>query len=311
MPNVAQSLVDRYVAADVAVKATEEWADHYHENEPVFQKLLKNQSKFELALRRHLRDVSKTKLDLLVNWPAYAMLSVKQAADNKKQAAPEISIAGQLVVATADSLVYLDEKALLLAILEEFILNGISLGAEAAQAEYVDVGLTATSEAIQQAALEHSAELVGKTIGPDGTLIDNPKSEYAITNTMRNDIKQSIDTSLSLGENVDQATKRVAKSINNPARAEMIARTESRNSYVRGVDLVARTGGAITWKWNPSGSPCDLCEDNVNVGVISVFEDFPNGLYPHPNCLCSDPIYGYPSGSGGSTLDFVVSDSEN
>jgi hypothetical protein len=306
MPSVAEKLINRYVAADVAIKATEDWAAKYHENEKVFAALLKNQSKFELAMRRHLRDVSKTKIDQLVNWPAYAMLSVKQGAD--KKTIPEVEIAGQLVVVTADSIVYINEKALLLAILEEYILNGVALGAEAAQAEYVDLGWSATTEAVQKAALEHSAELVGKTIGPDGTLIDNPKATYSITNTMRDDIKQSISTSLSLGENVDQATKRVAKTIDNPSRAATIARTESRNSYVRGADLVAHTSGAITWKWDPSGSPCEICEENVNDGVISIDEDFTNGLYPHPNCLCGDPIYGYPSGDG-STLD--IEDNED
>ena len=276
--NVRASAIDllhkQYFTYDQALKASEDWSERTKKM-PSFKKLISVQSKFELAMRKHWKQLSENTGEF-VNWASYSAEAVKTAATKSVEVTDS---AGNTLVLPIDSSAFVNEKTALMNIMQEYILASAALGIADANELYVDSGLSASSEAVIKVATDRSAKLVTN-----------------ITETTRNRIQQSISTSLQLGENIDEATSRLSDTIDDPYRAEMIARTETRNSYVEGQNTVANATGATSKVWDASSNPCPLCEENAEAGEIPVNDDFPNGDEPHPNCLCGSPIYNYPSG---------------
>ena len=279
--SIIQELHKRFFTYDQALKAHEDWSERT-KKAPGFKKLISIQSKFELALRKHWKQTAEN-ADQFVNWASYAAENVKTAATKDVTVTDD---AGNSVVLPIGSMAFVSEKQLLLAILQAYVLQGIAVGVDDAQTMYVDAGLSASSAAVQEAALERSS-----------TLVTN------ITETTRNNIQQSIATSLKLGETVSDAQTRLSDIIDSPYRATLIARTETRNSYVDGQNQVADATGATTKEWDPSSDPCELCLDNVDDGEIPIDQDFTNGDEPHPNCLCGAPIYNYANSSSDDSSD--------
>lgn len=265
-PSTLAKMLAEYHAVDTSVKAQEEWAKGVSDHKDTFKKLVIVQSKWELALRRHFRDLARNRVNKMVNWTQYQVDSIK-AYD---------------YVVNLDDYDFTDEQDLLSQIMIDYIGQSMALGIGKANDVYVHSGLSPTSESVQKAARERSAKLVTQ-----------------ITESTRNRIQQSITTSLQIGETVPEAQDRLAGIIDDPGRAETIARTETRNSYVDGSNQVALETGATEWTWDPSSAPCELCQENVDAGTIPIDEDFPNGMDPHPNCLCGDPIYGYGNSESG------------
>jgi hypothetical protein len=279
--SVLDKLHQRYFTYDQALKASEDWSERTKKN-PSFKKLISVQSKFELALRKHWRSQSNN-TDQFVNWSAYAIANVTS------KTAAKITVTnddGSSYISAIDSSAFVSESALLLAIMEEYILQGMGLGVTDANDIYVDSGLSITSEAIQKYAIDESSKLVTQ-----------------ITDTTRARIQQAVATSIKLGEPIAQATARVSNVIDDPNRSEMIARTETRNSYVDGQNTVAKSTGATMKEWDPSSDPCELCQENVDDGQISIDDDFTNGDEPHPNCLCGAPVFIYPNSDDSDSED--------
>jgi hypothetical protein len=149
-------------------------------------------------------------------------------------------------------------------------------------------------------AQERAAELVGKK-WVDGELIDNPKAEWAITEStrdfLRSDITQAIDEGWSTQRLADTLEENYAFS---EARCEMIARTEAAKADIEGNMIAYRESGVVEgkeWLISPGGhTEQDECDDNADDGVIGLDELFSSGddAPPlHPNCLCSVvPIVG-------------------
>ena len=276
MHSVLADLHKRYFTYDQALKATETWSERT-KTMPSFRKLVSTQSKFELAIRKHWQ-YQKEHTDQFVNWSTYALLVPKKAA--------EITVNnedGSSYVSAIDSAAFVNEKALMQAILTEYILTSTGLGIADANEIYTDSGLSVTSSEVVRAVTDRTATLV-----------------QDITKTTRADIQQSIATSIKLRETVEEASYRVGETIGSSYRAEMIARTETRNSYIDGQQQVATQIGYTKQKWDPSADPCPLCEENADAGWISTDDDFPNGDDPHPNCLCGAIIYGMGSPDDGN-----------
>jgi hypothetical protein len=238
------------------IKAAEDWAGIYDKSPETKAKLIKNEVKLERLMRGYFRDLAN-RTNLFINWYAYNYHL------NKLQAAKDDFTVDVVVSEQLD-----DEDGLILKIIYEPIASAIALGALASEETYkIPQGLSSTDELIQKAAKELIADLVGKRITPDGLIVDNPKAKYRISDKTRKDIRESINTSLNLGETQDEAVKRLQKTIKNPVRAKMIAQTESVNAYQHGVYTYGEQSGAIGKEWQTVGAT-DACQTFADYGAV-------------------------------------------
>jgi hypothetical protein len=266
-----KAVEDEVERLDVMIKAAEDWSHEYRKDPKTHAKLIRLESKLERLMRGYFRDLSE-RAGSYVNWSAYYG-QVK-------------SFQVDVIIEDED----LDgEDDVVLKILYDPIASGVALGAVAGETIYeIPLGMSETSASVQQAAREMIANLVGKRIDKNGIIIDNPRADYRITDKTRQDIRESIRTSLNLGEDIQSATERLRRTINNPKRAEVIARTETVNAYNKGLSVFANESGAIGKEWQDFGAN-DICAVNSNAGVIPLSESFPSGdsePAAHPNCRC-------------------------
>lgn len=243
------------------VLASEDWAKGYKKNKDAFAKLIKLETKIERLLRAYFRDLAKERLGKYINWSNYAKENVKAYRVDVTVDVEEI-----------DDVEY-DQ---LLNVIHDPLILSIALGAETAQAQYnIDVGLNQYSSEVLQAAESYTAKLV-----------------KGINDTTREKIKQSISTSLHLGEDTQAASERLSKIVNDPRRAALIARTETVRSYTTGITTFGKKSGATQKVWELSSNPCEICQSNYDNtpnsdGVIDIDEEFNDGDPPaHPNCRC-------------------------
>jgi phage portal protein BeeE len=135
------------------------------------------------------------------------------------------------------------------------------------------------SELALKYAKDRAAELVGRK-WVDGKLIDNPKAEWAITDStremLRSDVARAIEEGWSNKKFADAIEENYAFS---EARAEMIARTETAFADVQGNMNAYKESGVVSGKeWIVgSGGGCDECEANDAQGEIGIDEDFSSG----------------------------------
>ncbi|HLI84490.1 MAG TPA: GNAT family N-acetyltransferase [Bryobacteraceae bacterium] len=144
-------------------------------------------------------------------------------------------------------------------------------------------------------ARDRGAELVGRK-WVDGKLVDNPDSRWAITDSTRKGIRDLLVESYEKGLTpADVKKELLASDLFSPARAEMIARTETAMASVAGNLNGWRRSGVVQKKAvllsndHRDGEGCE-CEDAVAAGPIPLDDPFPNGSDGppfHPNCNCS------------------------
>lgn len=153
------------------------------------------------------------------------------------------------------------------------------------------------TETMSKLALDYArsrgAELVGKRLLPDGTIIDNPHSEWFIEQStrdlLRGDVARAVEEGWSTNKLRDELEANYAFS---EERAEMIARTETAFADSRGNMIAYKESGVVSGKEWILGSEHDQedeCDDNVAAGVIGLDDDFPSGdteAPAHPNCVC-------------------------
>lgn len=243
------------------ILASEDWAKGYKKNKESFTKLIKLETKIERAMRGYLRTLAKERIGKYINWDKYSADKVKAYNLNVTVDVQEI-----------DDTEY-DE---LLNVLHDPLVLSIALGAQTAQTEYnIDLGLNQYNSDILQAAQTYTAKLVK---GINQTTVDR--------------IQQSINTSLHLGEDVSDASARLARIIGDPSRATTIARTETVRSYTQGILTFGQKSGATQKVWELSSAPCEICQGNYDStpnsdGVLDINDDFSDGDPPaHPNCRC-------------------------
>lgn len=139
-------------------------------------------------------------------------------------------------------------------------------------------------------AKKRGAELVGMKYAPDGRLIENPNAEWAITDTTRRELRNLESQAFEDGWTPDELATAIMDLIDDPARAEMIARTELANAQIEGSLAEWRESEVVTGKvWLVAEDPCDICTENADDGVIGIDDSFSSGddaPGAHPNCYC-------------------------
>ncbi len=154
-----------------------------------------------------------------------------------------------------------------------------------------------TTESVSAEALayanERAAELVGKKW--DGTkLIDNPDARWAITDSTRDMLNESISAGIEDGLSADALAEKLTDSYAfSEERASMIARTELGMAHIQGNLEAWKGSGVVVGKQSilASNHPEeDVCNEAADDGVIPIDDLFSNGeegpLY-HPNCECA------------------------
>lgn len=157
----------------------------------------------------------------------------------------------------------------------------------------VDTGGAALDQANERAvawADARAAELVGKK-WVDGELVDNPRAQWAITESTREFIRADVALAMSEGWSNDRIADVLAENYAfSDTRAEMVARTETARADIEGSLIAYREIGVVGKQWAVgSETDCDICEANADAGVLDLDDEFPDGTQGppgHPNCVC-------------------------
>lgn len=259
--------------------ATEDWATTYRKNKATFKAIVSEEQDLYEALRRYFKALSGRVMGF-VDWHEYRALAIK-AAD---------------VVVSMDDEQWDEEAQVTFRVVFPEIATAYYIGTRAGFAEYkIDPGMATMQRLSEAAAMDHAGELIGMVKDPQTGLYHlNPKADKGLINTTRERVRQSITTSLQMGETDHEAALRLENVIDDEARALMIARTESVHAYGEGKLLYAQNTGATGKEWVTSFDPCPICESNALQGIIPMDQDFDSGdpVQPaHPDCKCDVNFY--------------------
>jgi len=163
------------------------------------------------------------------------------------------------------------------------------------------LGVTPTAEITEQVnekavawATERAAELVGMRYEADGSLVENPNAEWAISATTREQLRGDVVRAIEDGTSTDDLAAQLEGSYGFSAdRAETIARTELAAADIEGNLTAYRDSGVVGGKMvvlgseHDDASECD-CNDAAALGVVDIDDDFDGLGDPpyHPNCVC-------------------------
>lgn len=142
-------------------------------------------------------------------------------------------------------------------------------------------------------ARRRSAELIGKRILKDGTIIDNPNAKFSITDTTRDGLKKLIEKAMREGWSNDELADNIEKDYNfSNKRAMTIARTETNLADNNLSVETYKKAGIKQKKWlTANDDKVDThCIKNQQQGVINIDMKFLSGhIAPptHPNCRCT------------------------
>jgi len=272
-----QAVLEEYEKLGAVIRAAEDWSKLYDKDMESKAKLIKAEAKLERSLVVYFKEFSD-RVSNYINWFYYI---------NRRPVIQADDLEFDIDVLINDEIG--NEDGILINTMYDPITDAVAAGAQAGEQIYGQpVGLTKTSSTVQNVARNQVAKLVGKSVTQDGRFIDNPKAEYSITNKTRDDIRQSLRTSLGLGEDQAAAVARLRETIKNPRRAEIIARTEAVNAYGGGLLEMGRQSGAVAKEWQALNAN-DICAVNENAGMIPITDEFPSGHQApsaHPNCRC-------------------------
>jgi hypothetical protein len=264
---------------DIIILAAEDWAHEYSKDTKSHAQLIRGEATLMRDLRRFFRALSGD-VDKFVSWSAYNEVLGQIQAD-EDQFSIDV-IVRDVPIAESDNT--------FLKIVFDDLVSLAASGALSGENIYKRyIGMTSTSAEIQRFAREQAASLVGKRLDKDGNIIDNPNAEYRISDTTRNDIRESIRTSLNLGEDQATASERLRAVIRNKKRAELIAQTEAVNSFQGGLLTFGKTAGAVGKEWQSIGAK-DICAEYENEGIVDIKHLYGgriDGPSAHPRCRCS------------------------
>lgn len=283
--NVRQALQTEIDISAGLILAAEPWGARYRQSPDTFIALTTTEARLERKLRRYFRTFSE-RAPHLINWAQWY---------NKRIQAYEVE-----VLVTNDEVN--TQSGLVTQVIFEDIAAATAIGANAGETMYrTPLGIASTDAEIQRLTTEQIGRLIGKRLNKDGTLVDNPKSEYVITDSIRRDIAAAIKTSITLRENEYETTERVRRTIAAMAdagkRATIIAQTESVNAYNNGLLHFADRSGAVGKEWE-SYNKLDICGQYAKLGIVKIdysYNDYgKQGPTAHPRCRCSLRLV-YPS----------------
>ena len=253
-----------------AIEAGEsQWDAHYTRDEASFKRLLKAEDGLVKGFKSYFKGLSE-RVPKFFNYSEIYARTFK-AYD---------------VVVEVDATPFADELAFLSAVVIDDLTLATAAGIEASLAAYkTGTALSASSEKVLKFANKHAASLVKD-----------------LNATTRKQIARAIESGIASGEDIPTITERVAALVNDPKRAERIARTESVNAYSGGIVLYGKDTGAShkTWQTVQIGA-CRICTplDGKTVGID---EDFETIIGPvsrpaaHVFCRCG-LILAYPDGA--------------
>lgn len=154
--------------------------------------------------------------------------------------------------------------------------------------------LDLVNERAEEFARQRAAELVGKKYNSYGELVDNIDAEWAITDSTREMLRETIAQAFEDGVSPQVlADKIMASYAFSAKRARTIARTELARAHVGAAIDSSRQSGVVTGKSSLLASEHDIddtCDDAEQEGVIPLEDDFQNGEPGppfHPNCECA------------------------
>lgn len=262
------------------VLASEDWAASYSKTPEIHGKLMRTNARMERKILSYFKELANS-TDRFINWYAYHNAIAEVHASR-------IDAYDVSVIVNDDQLDASDE-AFITVIFEE-VATATALGAQAGETIYdIPLGIAPTDADIQRIAHEHVAKLVGKLWSADeGRYIDNPNAVYRVSDKTRADIRQSIQTSISMGEDVQTAAKRLQKTIKNAKRAQVIANTETVNSYSAGLVDFGRKSKAVGKEWEANAAN-DQCAEFARLGPVPFTYSYDglDGPTAHPNCRCN------------------------
>jgi len=239
----------------ITIAAAEDWSPQYAKDPKSHGKIIALQNKLEFILRRYFREFATERINKYINWATYSGQVVRAYDVN---------------VVVQDGALN-DEVNILLNVVHDPLLSGMATGALAGETIYgQQLGITSSEAALQEAARKYSAELVTK-----------------VNDVTKDRIRQSIATSLQLGEDQTAATSRLQSVIRDPKRAGVIARTEAVNSYSQGLLNFGDASGAVGKEWQALNA-IDECNDldGEQVGIGENFSSGDDAPPLHPNCRC-------------------------
>lgn len=267
------------------VRASEDWSTEYAKDPKSHAKLLRTEGQLRVDLTKFFRDMA-AQIPRYIRWNAYTSQSRQNLAQE-----PNYNVDVIVQDVPVDNY-----DGTFIKVVFEAVATMTAVGAQAGEVIYgVPLGIQSTDAIIQELTTEHVASLVGKKVLPDGSIVDNENKEgiYKISNKTRKDIAQSIKTSLNLGETVQDATDRLTKTIANPARAKIIAQTESVNAYQAGLREFGVQSGAVGKEWQDVGA-VDVCHDYAELGPVEFGFDYNGaglqGPTAHTRCRCGQRL---------------------
>jgi hypothetical protein len=275
-----QDIESEAIKLTALISASEDWSSEYAKDPVTHAKLLRSEARLQVELTKYFRDIAAD-IVKYIHWQGY-LNQLPQKLDEQK---PNYNV--DVIVQDVPTDRY-DGTFIKVVFQEMAILTAI--GSTAGENIYrVPLGIQSTDAIIQQLTTEHVASLVGKKVLKDGSIVDNPKATYRISDKTRTDIAQSIKTSLNLGEDIQAATMRLQKTIANPVRSKIIAQTESVNAYQGGLFEFAKQSGAVGKESQDVGA-VDNCRTYAEMGPVPLdylYDDTYLKPTYHVRCRCS------------------------
>lgn len=181
-------------------------------------------------------------------------------------------------------------------ILEQVMQDGVVAAALQIGLDDADIVNLVNEKAVAYAA-QRSAELVGKRVLDDGTIVDNPNASWRIDESTRDYLRADVEQAMQEGWSAQRLASEIKDNYAfSDARSLMIARTEIAKADVQGNLQIYKDSGLVEGKQSLLGSEHDIddeCDDNAAEGVIPLDEAFSSGddgpPY-HPGCFLSGTV---------------------
>ncbi len=139
---------------------------------------------------------------------------------------------------------------------------------------------------LQRLSSKWAAKRAGALLKLDGSM--------SMAATTRDRVKELVSRTIANGESLSQLSKTLREDIIfSPARADMVAQTETATALGQGGREAADAAGKEEKAWYTQGGVTDVCADNEAEGWIPIDDSFPSGddtVPAHVNCEC-DVLY--------------------
>lgn len=139
-----------------------------------------------------------------------------------------------------------------------------------------------------------AAELVGMKRQEDGSFVPNPDARWAISETTREDLRETIREAFENKWKPSQLAAVIENSYTFSAdRSALIAKTEIANSQAQGNLASWMKAGviqAVQWQTSADHDCCDVCDEFEDQGEVEPGHEFAPGIMApgaHPNCNCA------------------------